>query len=67
MDISFSGFPTGPVTWYCVEEGTSYGPYSTTLSSSDETLSTNTCDDTESGGTDYVTAGGVTSNSIPTD
>ena len=67
MDITFNGFPTGSVTWYCVEEGTAYGPYSTTLTSSPETLTTNTCYDTERGGSDYVTAGGVNSNTIGTD
>jgi uncharacterized protein YheU (UPF0270 family) len=67
MDITFTNFPTGTVSWYCVEEGTSYGPYSTSLSSSTETLTTNTCYDTESGGSDYVVADGVTSNTIATD
>jgi len=67
MDITFTGFPTGAVTWYCVEEGTSYGPYSTTLTSSTETLTTDTCYDTEAGGSDYVTADGVNSNTIGTD
>jgi hypothetical protein len=67
MDITFTNFPTGTVSWYCVEEGTSYGPYSTTLTSSTETLTANTCYDTEAGGTDYVTAGGVSSNTIATD
>jgi uncharacterized protein YwgA len=67
MDITFNNFPTGRVTWYCVEEGTSYGPYSTTLTSSTETLTTNTCYDTERGGSDYVTADGYTSNTIGTD
>jgi hypothetical protein len=37
MDIAFTNFPAGTVPWYCVEEGTKYGPYSTTLSSSTET------------------------------
>jgi hypothetical protein len=67
MDITFENFPTGSVTWYCVEEGHAYGPYSTSLSSSTETLTTNTCQDTESGGSDYVTADGVNSNTIGTD
>ena len=67
MDITFTNFPTGTVSWHCVEEGTSYGPYSTTLTSSTETLTTNTCYDTESGGSDYVTADGVDSNIIATD
>ena len=67
MDITFTNFPTGTVSWNCVEEGTSYGPYSTTLTSSTETLTANTCYDTESGGTDYVTADGVDSNTIATD
>lgn len=67
MNITFTNFPTGPVTWYCIEEGQSYGPYSTSLSSSTETLTTNTCYDTEAGGTDYVTSDGVNSNTIGTD
>jgi hypothetical protein len=67
MDITFTNFPTGSVSWYCVEEGTSYGPYSTTLTSSTETLTTHTCYDTERGGSDYVTASGVSSNTIGTD
>jgi len=58
MDITFTNFPTGSVSWFCVEEGTRYGPYSTTLTSSTETLSTNTCYDTESGGSDYVSSDG---------
>ncbi len=67
MDITFTNFPTGKVTWYCVEEGTSYGPYSTTLTSSTETFTANTCYDTEPGGSDYVTADGIDSNTIATD
>jgi hypothetical protein len=67
MDIRFSNFPTGTVSWYCVEEGTSYGPYSTSLTSNTETFTTNTCYDTEAGGTDYVRADGINSNTIPTD
>ena len=67
MDITFSNFPTGTVTWYCVEEGTAYGPYSTTLSSSTQTFTTNTCEDIQPGGSDYVTVGGATSNTIATD
>lgn len=67
MNITFTNFPTGQVSWYCVEEGVSYGPYSTTLSSSTETLTSNTCYDTESGGSDYVTSNGATSNTIATD
>ncbi len=67
MDITFNNFPVGSVSWYCVEEGTSYGPYTTTLTSSTETLTTNTCYDTESGGSDYVVADGVGSNTIGTD
>jgi hypothetical protein len=67
MDITFTNFPTGTISWHCVEEGTSYGPYSTTLTSSTETLTTHTCYDTERGGSDYVTAGGVSSNTIGTD
>ena len=67
MNITFTNFPTGPVTWYCVEENTEYGPYSTTLTSNTETLTSHTCYDTEAGGTDYVTADGVNSNRIPTD
>lgn len=67
MNITFTNFPTGPVSWECVEEGTPYGPYTTTLTSSTETLTTNTCYDTQEGGSDYVTADGVSSNTIPTD
>jgi hypothetical protein len=67
MNITFENFPTGTVTWYCVEEGHAYGPYSTTLSSSTQTLTANTCYDTQAGGSDYVTAGGVNSNTIGTD
>jgi hypothetical protein len=67
MDITFTNFPTGTVSWDCVEEGQSYGPYSTTLTSSTETLSSHTCYDAEAGGSDYVTADGVTSNTIATD
>ena len=67
MDITFSNFPTGPVSWYCVEEGVDYGPYSTTLTSGTETFTSNTCYDATPGGTDYVTADGVNSNSIGTD
>lgn len=67
MDVTFTNFPTGPVTWYCVEGGTSYGPYSTTLTSSTETLTTNTCYDTEAGDSDYFTAEGIDSNTIPAD
>ena len=67
MDITFTNFPTGTVSWYCVEEGTNYGPYSTTLTTSPETLTSHTCYDTESGGSDYVTADGITSNTILTD
>ena len=67
MDITFTNFPTGPVSWYCVEEGTSYGPYTTTLTSTTETFHTNTCYDTQPGGSDYVTADGVNSNTIATD
>jgi hypothetical protein len=67
MNITFTNFSTGTVTWYCVEEGTKYGPYSTTLTSSPETLTTNTCYDTEGGGTDYVSSDGVDSNTIATD
>jgi hypothetical protein len=67
MDITFTNFPTGSVSWYCVEEGTAYGPYSTTLTSSTETLTSNTCYDTQNGGSDYVTADGIDSNTIPTD
>jgi hypothetical protein len=67
MDVTFTNFPTGKVTWYCVEGGTSYGPYSTTLTSSTETLTTNTCYDTEAGDTDYFTADGINSNTIPAD
>jgi hypothetical protein len=37
------------------------------LTSSTETLTTNTCYDTESNGSDYVSAEGVTSNTIGTD
>ena len=50
MNITFTNFPTGTVSWYCVEEGTKYGPYSATLTSSTETLTSNTCYDTEAGG-----------------
>jgi hypothetical protein len=67
MDVTFTNFPTGPVTWYCVEGGTSYGPYTTTLTSSTETLTTNTCYDTEAGDSDYFTADGINSNTIPAD
>jgi hypothetical protein len=67
MDITFTNFPTGPVSWDCVEEGTAYGPYSTTLSAGTQTLTTSTCYDTQADGSDYVTADGVTSNTIPTD
>jgi hypothetical protein len=67
MNITFNNFPTGTVTWYCVEEGTSYGPYHTDLTSSTQTLTTNTCYDTEAGGTDYVTSDGILSNTIRTD
>lgn len=67
MDITFTNFPVGPVAWDCVEEGVSYGPYQTTLSSSTETLTSNTCYDTEAGGSDYVTADGISSNTIATD
>jgi len=67
MSITFSNFPIGTATWYCVDEGTNYGPYSAALTSSTETLTTNTCYDTESNGSDYVSAEGVTSNTIGTD
>ena len=67
MDVTFTNFPTGKVAWYCVEGGTSYGPYSTTLTSSTETLTTNTCYDTEAGDNDYFTADGINSNTIPAD
>ncbi|HTW10445.1 MAG TPA: hypothetical protein VME46_23270, partial [Acidimicrobiales bacterium] len=67
MDITFTNFPVGSVSWYCVEEGHQYGPYTTTLSSSTETLTANTCYDTEAGGSDYVTSDGATSNTIATD
>lgn len=67
MNITFTNFPTGSVSWYCVEEGTAYGPYSTTLTSSTETFTSHTCYDTQPGGSDYVTSEGVNSNTIPTD
>ncbi len=67
MNFTFTSFPTGPVTWYCVEEGVSYGRDSTSLSSNTETLTTNTCYDTQPGWSDYVTSDGVSSNSIGTD
>jgi large repetitive protein len=67
MDITFTNFPTGTVSWTCVEEGVGHGPYHTTLTSSTETLTTNTCYDTQPGGTDYVTSDGYTSNTIGTD
>jgi hypothetical protein len=67
MNLTFTNFPTGSVTWYCVEEGVAYGPYSTTLTSGTETFSTHTCYDTQPGGSDYVTADGINPNTIGTD
>jgi hypothetical protein len=67
MDITFSNFPTGSVAWYCVEGGTSYGPYHTTLTSSTETLTSNTCYDATPGNNDYVLANGIASNTIGAD
>jgi len=67
MNITFNNFSTGTVTWECIEEGNTYGPYHITLTSGNETLSSNTCYDTQAGGTDYVKSDGETSNSIGTD
>jgi len=67
MNITFSNFPTGTVAWSCVEGGTSYGPYYTTLTSSTETLTTKTCYDATPGNTDYVVANGIASNVIGAD
>jgi hypothetical protein len=67
MNITFSNFPTGTVAWSCVEGGTSYGPYYTALTSSNETLTTNTCDDATPGNSDFVVANGIASNVIGAD
>ena len=67
MNISFENFPTGTVAWSCVEGGTSYGPYYTTLTSSSETLTANTCYDATPGNSDYVVANGTASNTIAAD
>jgi len=67
MNITFSNFPTGSVSWSCVEGGTNYGPYHTTLTSSNETLTTKTCYDATPGNSDYVVANGISSNVIGAD
>ncbi|HVA99748.1 MAG TPA: trypsin-like serine protease [Acidimicrobiales bacterium] len=67
MNITFSNFPMGRVAWYCVEGGTSYGPYYTTLTSSTETLTSSTCYDATPGNSDYVLANGIASNTIAAD
>jgi len=67
MSVTWNGFSTGTLTFYCDEGGTKYGPYSVTATSSPFTANKYTCYDTTSGNTDYVITNGIPSNTIPSD
>lgn len=67
MSVTWSNFSTGSHSFYCVEGGTNYGPYTVNITSSPYTATTGTCYDATPGNTDYVTTDGVKSNVIASD
>ncbi len=67
MSVTWTGFSTGTLTFYCDEGGTKYGPYSVKATSSPFTADQYTCYDATPGNTDYVITNGINSNTIPSD